>query len=79
MQNNISDRAQRPKPPFNHLRSLLESPESRMRVSLFTGIKTSRMEKWFDPDSKVVPMADELVLMALFFGCSTDYLIDLIE
>lgn len=43
------------------------------------GHKDFQEEKWFDPDSKAVPKADELVLMALFFGCSTDYLIDLIE
>lgn len=78
MQNDKSDETRRPKPPFNHLRSLLETLESRKQVSLFTGIETSKMEKWFDPNSKTVPMADELVLIAIFFGCSTDYLLDLI-
>ncbi len=77
MKNGKSNETRRSKPPFNNLRSLLETPESRKLVSLFTGIKTSRMEKWFDPNSKAVPKADELVLIAKFFGCSTDYLMDL--
>lgn len=78
MQNDKSNETRRPKPPFNHLRSLLETPESRKLGSLSTGIETSRMEKWFDPNNETIPMADELVLMAKFFGCSADYLPDLI-
>lgn len=45
MQNDKSDETRRPKPPFNHLRSLLETPESRKPVYLFTDMETSKMEK----------------------------------
>lgn len=79
MQNARLDEAQKPKPPLNHLRSLLETSESKKLVSLFTGIKVSRMEKWFDPDSKTLPKGDDMVKLALFFGCSVDYLLDLTE
>lgn len=40
--------------------------------------RPQKWKKWFDPNSKTVPMANELVLIAIFFGCSTDYLLDLI-
>lgn len=79
MQNAKPDETQRPKPPLNHLRSLLETPESQKLVSLFTGIKVTRMKKWFDPDSKTLPKGDDMVKLASFFGCSVDYLLDLTE
>lgn len=69
---------QRTKPPLHNLYNLLQTPESRKLLSLFTGIQTSKIDKWFDPNSKTLPKADELLLMAKFFGCSTDYLMDLV-
>lgn len=77
MQNDRPVGARGPKPPFNHLRSLLETLESREFVSIFTGIKISKMERWFDPNSKTLPRGDDLVKLALFFECSVDYLLDL--
>lgn len=65
------------KPPFHNLHTLLQTPESRIYLSIFTGIPITRINNWFDPDSRVVPKADELVTMAKYFGCSVDWLLDL--
>lgn len=65
------------KPPFNNLRILLPTPESRIQLSIFTDIPIIQINNWLDPNSKIVPKADELVLMAKYFGCTVDYLLDL--
>lgn len=68
---------ERHKPPFNNLHTLLPTPESRIQLSIFTDIPITKINKWLDPNSGVVPKADELILMAKYFGCSMDYLLDL--
>lgn len=65
------------KPPFHNLHTLLSAPEPRIQLSIFTGIPITKINNWFDPNSRVVPKADELVLMARYFGCTVDYLLDL--
>lgn len=68
---------QQHKPPFHNLHTLLQTPESRTYLSIFTGIPITKINNWLDPDSRVVPKADELVLMAKYFDCFCDYLLDL--
>lgn len=68
---------QQHKPPFHNLHTLLQTPESRTYLSIFTGIPITKINNWLDPDSRVVPKADELVLMSKYFGCSVDWLLDL--
>lgn len=65
------------KPSFHNLHTLLPTPESRIQLSIFTDIPITKINKWFDPNSRVVPKADELVLMARYFCCTVDYLLDL--
>jgi hypothetical protein len=62
---------------FHNLHTLLPTPESITYISIFTGIPITRINNWLDPDSRVVPKADELVLMAKYFDCTVDYLLDL--
>lgn len=57
---------------FHNLHALLPTPESRIQLSIFTGIPITKINNWFDPNSRVVPKADELVMMARYFGCSVD-------
>ena len=64
-------------PPFKNLHTLLPTPESRILLSIFLGIPITKINNWLDPDRKVVPKADELVLMAKYFDCTVDYLLDL--
>lgn len=65
------------KPPFHNLRTLLPTPESRIQLSIFTGIPITKINNWLDPNNRVVPKADELVLMSKYFGCSVYWLLDL--
>lgn len=65
------------KPPFYNIHTLLPTPESRTYLSMFTGIPITKINNWLDPDSRAVPKADELVLMAKYFDCTVDYLLDL--
>lgn len=65
------------KPPFHNLHTLLPTQESKIYLSIFTGIQITKINKWFDPNSRVVPKTDELVLMAKYFDCTVDYLLDL--
>lgn len=62
---------------LHNLRTLLPTPESRIQLSIFTGIPITKINNWLDPNSSVVPKADELVLMSKYFGCSVDWLLDL--
>lgn len=68
---------QQHKPPFHNLHTLLPTPESRIYLSIFTGIPIDKINNWFNPNSKAVPKADELVLMSKYFECSMDWLLDL--
>lgn len=65
------------KPPFHNLHNLLHTPESKIQLSIFTGISITKINNWLDQNSMVVPKADELVLMARCFDCTVDYLLDL--
>lgn len=65
------------KPPFHNLHTLLPTPESKIQLSVFTGIPITKINNWLDPKSRVVPKADELMLMSRYFGCTVDYLLDL--
>lgn len=65
------------KPPFHNLHTLLPTPESIIQLSIFTGIPITKINIWLNPNSRVVPKADELVLMAKYFECSVDWLLDL--
>lgn len=65
--------------PFNDLQTLLPTPESRTYLSIFTGIPITKINNWFDPNSGVVPKTDKLILIASYFDCSTNYLLDLLE
>lgn len=62
---------------FHNLHTLLPTPESRIQLSILTGIPITKINNWLDLNSRVVPKADELVLMAKYFGCTVDYLLDL--
>ena len=44
---------------------------------MFTGIPIAKINNWFNPDNRVVPKADELVLMSKYFDCTVDWLLDL--
>lgn len=63
--------------PFHNLHAILPTPESRIQLSIFTGIHINKINKWLDPNSRVVPKADELILIAKYFNCTVDYLLDL--
>lgn len=65
------------KPPFHNLHTLLPTQESITQLSEATGIPLIKINNWLDPDSRAVPKADELVQIADYFDCSTDYLLDL--
>lgn len=62
---------------FNNLHTLLSTPESRIQLSIFTGIPISKINNWLDPNGGVVPKANDLILMAKYFNCMVDYLLDL--
>ena len=68
---------QQHKPQFNNLHSLLSTHESREQISEATNIPLSTINKWLDPNSRVVPKADSLISMANYFDYSVDYLLDL--
>lgn len=68
---------QSPKPQFNNLHNLLQTPESRIQLSKSTGIPLNKINDWLNLDKKAIPKADSLVTMAKYFGCTVDYLLDL--
>lgn len=65
------------KPSFHNLHNLLPTQESITQLSESTGIPLTKINNWLDPDSRAVPKADSLVIMAKYFKCSVDYLLDL--
>lgn len=67
------------KPQFHNLHNLLPTQESRIQLSIFTGIPLTKINNWLDPEKKSVPKADSLVIMAKYFDCSVDYLLDLTD
>ncbi len=70
---------QKQKPPFHNLHILLPTQESRIKLSESTNIPLSTINKWLDPDSRVVPKADSLMIMAQYFEYTVDYLLDLTD
>lgn len=64
---------------FHNLHNLLPTPESRVKLSEATGIPLTKINNWLDSNSRAVPKADELVQIADYFDCSTDYLLDLVN
>lgn len=67
------------KPQFHNLHNLLPTQESRAQLSEATGIPLIKINNWLDPDKKSVPKADSLVMMAKYFNCSVEYLLDLTD
>ncbi len=67
------------KPQFNNLHTLLPTQESRIKLSESTNIPLSKINKWLDPNNRVVPKADSLMTMAKYFECTVDYLLDLTD
>ncbi len=70
---------QNQKPPFDNLHNLLPTKESRIELSEATNIPLTTINNWLDLNSGVVPKADALILMAKYFNCSVDYLLDLAD
>lgn len=62
---------------LNNLRSLLPTLESRMELAHATGILLPQINNWLDPNKESVPNADVMVILAKYFGCSIDYLLDI--
>ena len=67
------------KPPVHHLHNVVPTHEARAQLSEATGIPLTKINNWLDPDKKSVPKADSLVIMAEYFECSVDYLLDLMK
>ena len=65
------------KPPFNNLCNLLPDQKSRMKLSQETGILLSQVNNWLDPNKGSIPSAGVMIVLAKYFGCSIDYLLDL--
>lgn len=62
---------------LNNLRNLLLTQESRMKLAEETGILFPQINNWLDPNKESIPSADVMVVLAKYFGCSIDYLLDL--
>ena len=65
------------RPKFNNLHNLLPTQESIEQLSEATSISLTEINKWLDPNSRVMPKADSLMAMSKYFGCTVDYLLDL--
>lgn len=61
---------------WNNLQKLLSDPGKKTKLSKATGISTSNISDWFNPDKPAQPSADALYKIAEFFECSIDYLMD---
>ena len=61
---------------LQNLQNLLSTQESKEQLSEATNIPLSTINKWLDSNSRVVPKADSLIIMAKYFGCTVDYLLD---
>ena len=64
-------------PQFHNLHRLLPTKESRVHLSEATDIPITKINSWLNPNEKAVPKADSLIIMAKYFGCTVDYLLDL--
>lgn len=64
---------------LNNLRNLLPTRKSIMKLSEETGILLPQIDNWLDPNKKSVPGADVMVVLAKYFGCSIDYLLDMTD
>lgn len=63
---------------LRNLNSLLPTLESRMNLSQETGILLFQINNWLDPNKESIPSAGVMVVLAEYFGCSIDYLLDMI-
>lgn len=48
-----------------------------MKLAEETGILFPQINNWLDPNKESIPSADVMVVLAKYFGCSIDYLLDL--
>ena len=48
-----------------------------MQLSIFTGMPFTKINNWLDPDKSSVPKAAPLIIMAKYFNCTVDFLLDL--
>lgn len=62
---------------LRNLNSLLPTLESRMKLSQETGILLFQINNWLDPNKESIPSADVMVVLARYFGCSINYLLDM--
>jgi len=50
-----------------------------MQLSKATGILLPQINNWLDPNKESVPNADIMVVLAKYFNCSIDYLLDITD
>lgn len=67
------------KTQLHNLHNLLPTQESMIQLSIFTGIPLTNINSWLDPNKKSVPKSDSLIIMAKYFNCTVDYLLDLAD
>lgn len=60
---------------WNNFQSKLQKRGRKAELSRKTGISTSNIRDWFNPNKKAQPGADALVKIAEYFECSVDYLL----
>lgn len=61
---------------WNNLQKLLKDRGEKANLSRATGISTSNITDWFNPNKSAQPSANALVKVAEYFDCSVDYLMD---
>ena len=64
---------------FNNLRNLIPTQKSRIKLAEETGILFSQINSWIDLDNESIPAMDALIILAKYFGCSIDFLLDLAD
>jgi Helix-turn-helix. len=64
---------------FNNLRNLIPTQKSRIKLAEETGILFSQINSWIDLDNESIPAMDDLIILAKYFGCSIDFLLDLAD
>lgn len=64
---------------FNNLRNLIPTQKSRIKLAEETGISFYQINNWLDPNNESVPTMDIMIILAKYFGCSIDFLLDLAD
>lgn len=64
---------------LNNLRNLLPTQKSRMKLAEETGILLPQINNCLDPNKESIPSADVMVILAKYFGCSIDCLLDMTD